>query len=115
MNDLPLTWNVYVEYFNDKKIKTYNIFNHYSFLQDCIKFAKKRGMKKENFAEEIRKSLQYFFWGKCEWEIILSAWISSKSVPDVKIDVYEQVMLNFDIFIDYLWSHRKELKNCSIT
>lgn len=115
MNNLQLEWNVFIEYFNEKKIKPYNIFNHYSFCKDCIKYAKKRGMTKEKFAEEIRKSLQYYFWSKCEWEIILSAWIQSKSVPDVKIDVYEQIMLNFDIFIDYLWSHRKELKNCNIT
>lgn len=27
-----------------------------------------------------------------------------------KIDVYEQVMNNWDIFIDWLWDHRKELK-----
>lgn len=108
--NLPLEWNVFIEYFNEKEIKPYNIFNHYRFCEDCIKYAKKRGMTKEKFAEEIRKSLQYYFWSKCEWEIILSAWVPSKSVPDVKIDVYEQVMLNFDVFIDYLWSHRKELK-----
>lgn len=29
---------------------------------------------------------------------------------DKKIDVYDQVINNWDIFIDYLWDHRKELK-----
>jgi len=28
----------------------------------------------------------------------------------LKIDVYEQVMNNWDVFIDYLWNNRKELK-----
>jgi hypothetical protein len=29
---------------------------------------------------------------------------------DEKIDVYDQVRLNWDVFIDWLWENRKELK-----
>ena len=36
-----LTWNVYYEDFNRKNIKTFNIFEHYRFWEDCIKNKRK--------------------------------------------------------------------------
>lgn len=46
----------------------------------------------------------YYFWSKCEWEIILSDFPPSKKFQEKKVDVYEQVMLNWDIFINYVWN-----------
>lgn len=152
-----LCWNVYCSDYNAKEIKLYNVFNHGGFYNDCVKAKKKFKEDKDGFAEEIRHSLMYYFWSKCEWEIILSHWPSGefydmrKSLKvgelrnairgagieydksprpwvkddtevtihvfpnynedrDRKIDVCEQVMNNWDIFIDYLWNNRKELK-----
>ena len=148
-----LTWNVYVGDFNTGKIELYNIFNHHSFYNDCVKAKKKFKDDKEGFAEEVRRDLHYYFWAKCEWEIILDHWpdgeydqlrrdmtagefmqafpeddkkyyllpnpenkITVKCYPknnrfcEKKIDVCEQVMNNWDIFIDWLWDHRSELK-----
>ena len=152
-----LCWNVYYGDFNAREIKVFNIFDHWAFYNDCLKAKKKFKDDKDGFAEYVRISLSYFFWSKCEWEIILSQWpsgelyemqkemklgqlrdalngvgISSDTMSrqwikddtdvtihvfpsksddrDKKIDVYEQVMNNWDIFIDYLWNNRKELK-----
>ncbi len=147
-----LCWNVYYGDFNSREIVTYNIFNHWAFYRDCVKAKKKYKDDKDGFAEEIRKSLMYFFWSKCEWEIVLTHWPSGElyelrtdttirdlmdgviqikndrilAYPDRKvelrvfpkdnkkeerkIDVYDQVMNNWDVFIDYLWNNRKELK-----
>ena len=104
-----MEWNVYVENFNTRRIEKYNIFKHYSFLKDCVKFAKIKDITKQEFAEKVKRSLSYFFWCKCEWEIILSAWPPREDFREEKIDVYSQVCLNFDIFIDYLWNHKQEL------
>ena len=93
----------------------------------------------------------YYFWSKCEWEIILDHWPSGEhysmrkiftleemhndlkypedkllGAPDrrfevrvfpehnrykvKKIDAYDQVMNNWERFIDYLWENRDELK-----
>lgn len=104
-----LAWNVYYGNFNDRKIETYNIFDHYSFCKECEMAAKRRGVTKEEFAEAVRKSLMYYFWSKCEWEIIVSHWPPNERLKDRKIDVYEQVMMNWDVFIDWLWTNRKEL------
>lgn len=109
-----LEWNVYISDFNEKRIETYNIFLHYSFMADCQKIVKKyvKIEKSEGtfdrcaFAEEVRRSLMYYFWSKCEWEIILSHWPPRKDAREEKIDVYDQVRLNWDTFIDYLWSNK---------
>lgn len=152
-----LCWNVYYGDFNSGEIKLYNIFNHWAFYNACCKAKRKYKDDKEGFAKEVRSNLMYFFWSKCEWEIILDHWPNgelydmrtcmkagelidmlgsaghkphlsalSESLKDrdvmikaylnpsryekIKIDVYDQVKNNWDVFIDYLWEHRKELK-----
>lgn len=104
-----IEWNVYYENFNGRKIEKYNIFNHYSFMRDCTNAAKINDDNKVYFAEAVKRSLMYFFWSKCEWEIILSEWPPGNRCEQKKISVYDQVMLNWDAFIDYIWNNRKEL------
>jgi len=105
-----LEWNVIYGNFNSGKIETYNIFNHYRFHEDCVKNAKKNRDNKEAFAERLKLDLKYYYWSKCEWEVIVSHWPPAERFHDEKIDVYDQVMNNWQIFLDYVWEHRKELK-----
>ena len=104
-----LEWNVYVGDFNAKKIETHNVFHHTRFVEDCRKAAKKFKDDKAAFAEEVRHSLMYYYWSKCEWEVIISHWPPVQRFQSTKVDVYSQVMLNWDRFVDYLWENRKEL------
>ena len=106
-NNNDLVWNVYISDFNAKNIKQYNIFNHYSFREDCKKV--KKGVPFDKFKEEVKKSLMYFFWSKCEWEIFLEDWPPHESFKKKKIDVYQQVMMNFDLFMAYLWNNKEKL------
>ena len=46
-------------------------------------------------------------WSKCEYEIILSPWTGR--ADDIKIDIYDQIMMNWNSFVDYVWS-LKEIK-----
>ena len=103
-------WNVLYGDFNGRNIRTFNVYNHYSFANDIQKLTKKYKDNKEAFADELKKSLMYFFWSKCEWEVIVSHWPPKEDFHDAKIDVYDQVMMNWDIFLDYTWEHRKEIK-----
>ena len=106
-----LVWNVFVGNFNLRRIEVYNIFDHSSFRKDCAKNAKKFKNDKASFAEGVRGDLMYYFWSKCEWEIILSRWPSHDDDREEKVDVYTQVAINWDQFIDYLWENRGKLKN----
>ena len=107
-----LVWNVFVDSFNEKHIKVHNISDHASFLQDCAKAAKKYKDDREGFEDAIKKELMYYYWSKCEWEIILTSWPVRKNFQDAKVDVYSQVCLNWDVFIDYVGENRKELAKC---
>lgn len=103
-------WNVIYGNFNSREIETFNVFRHYGFAASCQKNAKKHNDNKEAFAEQLRCDLMYYFWSKCEYEVIVSHWPSKEDDRDRKIDIYDQVMLNWDIFLDYTWEHRKEIK-----
>lgn len=103
-----MKWNVFYHDINRDKIGTYNIFKHGGFRED-VKNAIKKYKDKDEFAEQLKKELMYYFWAKCEWEIILSPWVGGRNTKDIKIDVYDQVMLNWDVFLDYVWDNKKEL------
>lgn len=110
-----LEWNVFIENANADKIETYNIFKHRHFVRDCCEAFSNNGAKAttdeaeyNKLVEEIRRSLRYWFWCKCEWEVIISGWPES-SKAQKKIDVYTQVMMNFQVFMGYLWMNRDEL------
>lgn len=98
-----LEWNVFVENINRRQIEIYNIFNHGSFKKDCDEAWREYKNSFQKFAENVKRSLMYYFWSKCEWEIILSDFPPSKKFQEKKVDVYEQVMLNWDRFIRYLF------------
>ena len=48
----------------------------------------------------------YYMWSKSEYELILHPW--SGDANDVKIDIYDQVTMNWGSFVDYVWKFRKE-------
>ena len=104
-----LEWNVYVSDFNAKVIETHNVFDNTSLIYDCKKNYAKNKDDREAFLEQLRRDLMYYYWSKCEWEVVIEHWPPAKGFDDSKVDVYSQVMLNWDRFIDYLWENRKEL------
>ena len=73
-----LCWNVYMSDFNNREIKVFNIFDHGSFYGECVRAKKKFKDDKEGFANEVKGWLYYFFWAKCEYEIILDHWPSGE-------------------------------------
>jgi hypothetical protein len=126
---IQLEWNVFHHNVNAKKIERYNVFNHSSFYNSVIKIAK----NKETFSEDLRKEVMYYFWAKCEMEVVITSWppyidakeyerltkenntwIEQRGEParclnvcmtvGEKIDIYEQLMLNWDKFVEYTWN-----------
>lgn len=112
MDVKDLKWIVYYHNMNRQEIQPFNVFNHYSFCEDVENHFKKY-KDKDEFAEHLRMSLFYYYCSKAEWEIIISPWCGSRDTKDIKIDVYDQVMNNWDIFLDYVWNckiHRPRKK-----
>lgn len=106
-------WRVIVEDFNGRRIVDYDIFEHCSFAEDVRKAYKKHRTDFDAFSEKVRGSLFYYYRSKCEWEVIVGAWVASDRTPERKVDVYEQVMLNWDVFIRYVWhqAHARKSRN----
>lgn len=141
-----MKWNVYYYNINRNKIELFNIFDHWSFCEYAKKAIKKLKTKEE-FAEQLKRELQYFFWSKAEYELVvhieenrifLIPWCGCRNPEEIKIDVtddntldwvefaelhtkrqiygneakidiYNQVMFEWDNFVDYVWNNKKEL------
>lgn len=102
--------------------------------------AKKLESESDRFFEnEIRLQTQYYFWAKCEWEVVITSWPPYIDVEQIdqlkakveehdskyswkqlridvsptvgeKIDVYDQLRANWEQFILYIKDHEKEIK-----
>lgn len=55
-----------------------------------------------DFKELLEKVLRYYYWSKCEHEIIIKEWTGKPS--EVKIDVFDQLKLNWEVFCLYVWN-----------
>jgi hypothetical protein len=107
-----MEWKVIRFNINRRKIESYNVFKHASFYREVAKIC--AGCpRKQVFAEELRRNAMYYFWSKCAWEVIISEWPPAPPERNVaeKIDVYDQLRMNWEHFVNYVWRHRKELAN----
>lgn len=101
-------WNVYYHDRNTSQIVSYNVFNHGGIRKD-IHQAVKKGKTKEEFADILRDSLMYYYWSKAEWEIVIYPWCGGQNTKEIKVDVFDQVMMNWDLFLEYAWNKRKDI------
>ena len=100
-----MNWYVYVEDVNARQIVKYDVFSHVSFLVDATSAYKNHKDDFKAFSKALKDCLRYYFWGQCEWEVILSAWPPSPKFKESKISVYDQVMLNYDVFAQRVWDY----------
>lgn len=87
-----------------KKIIKWNVFNHSTFAEEVNKLLQDN-LSMNEFSEVLKRYFKYYFRSKCEYEIILSPWAGR--ADDIKIDVYDQIMMNWDRFVDYVWQFTK--------
>lgn len=110
-------WKVYLEDWNAREIIEYDIFGHGLFADYVRKAYRKHRTDFDAFSKEVRGALMYCFWSKCEYETLwgeysqeegkhepsVGSWIATVRVKPRKVDVHDQVMLNWDVFIRYVW------------
>lgn len=100
-----MEWYAYYHDSNAGKIRPINVFDHGGFRHDVEEILQKKNLDRETFTKEIRSSMMYSFWSKCEYEVIIKEWVG---VPTERlVDIFSQVWMNRERFIDYLWSLRK--------
>ena len=106
-----MEWNVFVYDVNKRRIVACNIFNHSRFKDDMQKLINS-DVNDDEFKFKVRDLLMYYFRSRCEYEVMISDWIDEKY--KMKIDVCDQVMMNFDKFVNYLlfeYKYAKESTN----
>lgn len=125
-----LTWNVYSHDINGRVIKTYNVFKHSSFRED-VENLLKENLTYNEFSEKLDRLAQYYFWSRAECEIVITSWapyIDNEELDrlnkerenrrtykyyvnlDVgaQIDYYNQLHLNWEQFVKYVYSFKKD-------
>lgn len=122
-----LKWNVYVANFSTNEIEVKNIFELSTHFDEGFKELKKnkKNLTKEEFAEQLNNILMYAYWSKCEYEITLNdnfPMITYEELQRInafrkrthyvvniakskQVDVYDQISLNWDKFLDYVWEN----------
>ena len=106
-----LSWVVWREDVNAGVIERFNVFDHSGFLKECHDAAVQYPDNRHAFEEAITRGLRYYYWCKCEWEVIVSGWPPTRDGREaIKVDVFTQISMNYERFMDYLWDHRGELK-----
>ena len=104
-NNQELVWNVFYHNSNAKKIEFFNIFDHWRFREGVEK-ALKKSKTREELEGAVKSELMRCFWSKYEWEVLITTFPANENAT-IKVDVYWQVINNFDRFIDYLAKHKR--------
>ncbi len=103
-----MKWNAFYYNNNKRQIESYNIFNHGGFRREFCKIVQKHEGK-DLFAEELWHCLMYYFWSKCEYEVLIYPWpCSFERDRPRKVDIFGQITCNWTAFVDYVWEHRNE-------
>ena len=106
-----LEYNVWVYNINKQKIEKYNVFYHCGFYREVENLLKNDRLSIEDFSEKVKMQAMYYFWSKTEWEIVIRPWCGCRDVEKAakKIDVYDQLIINWNNFIKYIWNNKQEV------
>lgn len=107
------SWKVLHHDFNGGKVEFYDILSHGAFLDDIKQSRKDYPDDDVLFMDDVRTFLRYYFWSRCEHEILVSGMHPKKGEEPSKVDVFDQVDANWGAFCAYLTSAfpRKGRKN----
>lgn len=97
-----LLWDI-----NRNELTKYDVLPYFRDELDKLKKGKKP-QTREEWTEFVKREGKYMYWGRCEYEIIISPWpVQDK---EVKIDVWHQIENNLDLIVDILMSEKKTRK-----
>lgn len=89
-----MKYNVILWDINKREFIPYDIFRYLKKAYQESKEREEEPKTFEEFKEFVRKESMYMWWGRCQYEILISDWPSQSKIE--KIDAYYQVMNNID-------------------
>lgn len=121
----------------EKGIGQFNIFHCVTFKEGVDALLKEKDITYKEFDERLNTIAAYSFWGKYEYEIVATPFPTTISLEEFdnikeeynktksryareskflyvtpegysKIDIYEQLQLNWGVFVKYVWEHREK-------
>ena len=95
-----LEWNTIL--YDHDNIRIYNVFNNAYFSEAITNIMHTPKLSRTEISDNIRRKAQWQFWGRCEYEHVISSWPPYDADKGYKVDVFEQLTLNWDRFIDYI-------------
>lgn len=98
-----MEWKVYYHNINSNQIEIFDIFSISSINADIKRLLAKE-KDKEQFNEKLQSYIAHCFQARTEWEIFIEQSIGQGK--PMKTDVYKQLKLNWDRFVDYIWSFK---------
>jgi hypothetical protein len=130
---MALSWRVFREDPNKRTIEYHDIFKG-TYLQEEVEALMHSAHSKEEFAAELKQKLMYRYWSRSEHEIVITSWppyINVENIDEMKkevekhnaecnweqkrispnltiarkIDVFDQIAMNWPQFVDYVWEN----------
>lgn len=105
--EMIMEWNVLWDDPNAHKIVVRNVFKlSVRFNEELDRLRNMVFKSFDDFSTELRHSVMYCYWGKCEYEITVCPYpYNEKYDEERKIDVYDQLRLNWDLFATYVYDN----------
>lgn len=120
-----LSWFVFRHDLNTNRIEEYNVFTHRRFAKE-IKQALRQEHDYDEFSATLKYIAMYYFWCKCEYEIVITSfppYVNTNEMERIieyknrkrldvsldcaeKIDIFQQLMMNWKQFVSYVWSFK---------
>lgn len=98
-----MEWYVFYYDQNKERVVKWNIFDHRAFTED-LKILYSKQYDLNSFSADLQHYAICYFWSKYEYEMFIEPWHNDKAVH--KIDVFDQLMMNWDIFARYCYNYQ---------
>ena len=105
-----LEWYAFREDSNTRKLTRFNILNDYRVDEIMKRIKKEKATTYEGIKSIIRRELMYYYWSKCEHEVLVSGLFDTDLDEAEKIDVWYQLEPNLDRIVEYFIANKLKKK-----